>query len=396
MSEFEKVRREDGPKTVSKEELSSFAKAIPRMLRLIPFIKNNPRLYHARLPCFVYAKCYAGRYRFVIGHLLELWEQGYFRDEEIFFYSSTGGFSGCALGCVDSKTGESYGVVASYSDLASATDRIWGSEEMRTVFQPPFSGDRAEFSEFLEIINSMPLDEDDAFLPDLKPLFLKDTYSKITLPDMTFVSIPSGEFLMGYTESTSSISESPFPGSLVIVEGIEMLSTPVTMKMWNSITSYCPIEGLSDDSAVYMLNLPECVAFTQVLSSIDDKYDYRLPTEAEYEYASKAGITSEYCCGYKANEEIQKESNNELKLNRIIRNSAPNSWGLYDMGGLLGQWCSDRFNPVYPVINPYNRSKREGYRVVKGYDCASHSGYAMPWVSGPGFRLVRVAKQVSL
>ncbi len=223
-----------------------------------------------------------------------------------------------------------------------------------------------------------------------------DTLDKITIPDMTFVPIPSGEFLMGYTESTSSITEKAFPGIQVAVEGFEMLSTPVTMGMWKSLFNYCPVAGLSDDSAIYKLCLYDCIKFATALSAIDDEYDYRLPTEAEYEYAAKAGITSEYCFGYKAIEETRKESNNETQPNRIVGNSAPNPWGLYDMCGLVRQWCSGTFNPVYPLSKRYDDYKCGYHPIVKGYSSASYSGYEMSSKDNHGFRLVRELKQVSL
>ncbi len=222
-----------------------------------------------------------------------------------------------------------------------------------------------------------------------------DTLDKITIPDMTFVPIPSGEFLMGYTESTSSITEKAFPGIQVAVEGFEMLSTPVTMGMWKSLFNYCPVAGLSDDSAIYKLCLYDCIKFATALSAIDDEYDYRLPTEAEYEYAAKAGITSEYCFGYKAMEETTKESDNEAQPNRIVGNSAPNPWGLYDMCGLIKQYCSGSFNPVYPLSNLNDRDKCGLACIVKGDSSATYSEYITELGFGPGFRLVKELKRVS-
>lgn len=401
MSEFEKITKEDGLGKVSEDEMYSFAKAIPRMLRLIPFVRENPRLYHARLPCFLHGFCYGGKYRLVIGHLLELWEQGYLRDGEFFFYGGSGGFSGSALWGVNIKTGKRFGVRGSYSSLNSATGRIWGSKKSRTVVQPPFAGDRAEFSEFLKAVYSVRLEEEDTFPPDVKPLILQDLNSKAVLPDMAFVPIPSGEFLMGYTETTSYLANKPFPGVKVAVEGFEMLSTPVTVKMWNSVTSNCPVEGLRDDSAVYRLKWHECMAFARILSSFDSVYDYRLPTEAEYEYASKIGLTSEYCYGYEPAEEPMEKNSDEPDLNRVVGNSPPDPWGLYDMGGLVGQWCSNTFHPVFQLKEFYSRYGNGGYRVVKGGVHASVPGFEIPWEPsgtkyGPGFRLVRVPKQVSL
>lgn len=401
MSEFEKITVDDALWKVTDEELSSLSGALPKMLRLIPFIKENPRLYHARLPCFLHGFSYGGKYRLVIGHLLELWEQGYLRDGEFFFYGGSGGFSGSALWGVNIKNGKRIGVRGSYSSLNSATDRVWGIREGRTVVQPPFSGDRAEFSEFLDAVYSVQLEEDDTFPPDVKPHILQDLNSKNVLPDMDFVPIPSGEFLMGYTKTTSYLADKPFLGVQVAVKGFEMLSTPVTIRMWNSITSHCPLEGLRDDSAVYRLKWHECMAFARNLSSIDGEYNYRLPTEAEYEYASKVGLTSEYCYGYEPSEEPKEKNSNEQDLNRIVGNSPPNPWGLYDMGGLVGQWCSNTFQPVFKLKEFYKRYGNGGYRVVKGGVHASIPGFEIPWEAsenkyGPGFRLVRTLKQVSL
>lgn len=394
MPEFERLAKGDRPGNVSDQELYSLAKAIPRMLRLIPFIKDNPRFYHARLPCFMHGFCYGGFFRLVTGHLLELWSQGYLRDGELFFFGGVGGFSSSSIAGVNCSTGSRVWINGSFSSLSSATSLVWGEPAGRTVIQPPLPEDRAEFSELLEAVYNNPLSGDCEFPPPPEVRVLKNTAARPSLPEMDFVKIPSGVFLMGYTEKAGYMSDAPCPGVPTAVNEFELLSTPVTAGMWNSVAQLNSIASARNSSAVHNLNWHESTAFAQVLSSIDTTYNYRLPTEAEFEYAAKTGKTIEYCHDAELLQTDTADNNTARDYTTCC--SPPNSWGLYDMCGLTGQWCANRFNPVFPVKEFYHKFTKGGYRVVKGGNHSSVPGFQIPWLrrEGNGFRLVRTPGQV--
>ncbi|MEA3265432.1 MAG: formylglycine-generating enzyme family protein, partial [Candidatus Fermentibacteria bacterium] len=315
---------------------------------------------------------------------------------------------------LNSRTGEQLTIVGSSTAISIAAHRVWGHPSDRTVIQPAFSGKRTSFSEFMEAIYTYPLKDNGNFLPAVKPYFLRrieEMKHKPIFPEMEFVQIPSGEFLMGLAEGKSEFFDEPFSGLPVRVAGFEMLSTPVTVEMWSSVTNQRP-EGIQGDcTATDWANWHESMAFARVLSSIDSEFDYRLPTEAEWEYACRAGTTTEY---YSGNEPPKKppvvlEGCNlfGIRLNSPVGTSLPNPWGLFDMGELVSEWCIDSYNPVFPLPEITSGLTDGGYRVVKGgarsngmLIPASWSDCSVPWIhsskeNGTGFRLIRTPKKVT-
>ncbi len=395
----------------SKEELLAFAIAIPRMLHLISFIKSVPQLYYSRMHCFLQAYSYGAKFQFSIGHLLELWEQGYLRDGEIFFYGATSRQDGDILYGLNSKTGEQLTIHDASLAINISAHRIWGHPLDQTITQPAFSGKPASFSELMKEISLCTIVADDKSLPSVKPYFLtrlNESNYLPSLPEMDFVQIPAGEFLMGYTEGKNNFFDKSFAGVPVHVDSFEMLSTPVTVQIWKCVTNQCPTGNHEDNSAVDWINWYECVAFARVLNFIDREFDYRLPTEAEWEYACRAGTSTKYCLGdglpNKFFPALQDYNLFGIQLNSQVRVAFPNPWGLFDMGEPISEWCADSYNPVNSLPEITSSLIDGGYRVVKGGTKsngmlvpASWSGCSVPWAndkkeSGSGFRLIRTPK----
>jgi len=138
---------------------------------------------------------------------------------------------------------------------------------------------------------------------------------------------------------------------------------------------------------VEQVNWKDAVAFLGKLSE-QEGVEYRLPTEAEWEYACRAGTTTAYCFGddvsqlgeyawYNAN------SNNTL---HPVGELIPNAWGLFDMHGNVWEWCQDRYGPyesLQVVSDPTGAASGAG-RVLHGGS----------FFSPPGF--VRAADRVNL
>jgi formylglycine-generating enzyme required for sulfatase activity/Spy/CpxP family protein refolding chaperone len=162
-------------------------------------------------------------------------------------------------------------------------------------------------------------------------------------------------------------------------------------------------------------------AFCDWLSGKDGK-SYRLPTEAEWEYACRAGTTTQYWCGNDP-EGLAQVANvadatakAKLGLKFTIRGSdgytftspagsfRSNLFGLYDMHGNAMQWCADRYNPEYYAVSPANDptgSENGAGRVIRGGSClrgpdvarSARRGLGAPDARGldTGFRVARVA-----
>jgi formylglycine-generating enzyme required for sulfatase activity len=143
--------------------------------------------------------------------------------------------------------------------------------------------------------------------------------------------------------------------------------------------------------------------FIRKLNQKEKTRKYRLPTEAEWEYACNAGSTAIFCYGNDKNklEEYSWYINNSEKKTHPVGQKKPNKWGLYDMHGNLWEWCQDLKNeyPSGAVINPTGPSKGL-LRVCRGGSWRNYAGgvrsayrdYVSPSRGDNfiGFRIVRM------
>ncbi|HEX3109032.1 MAG TPA: formylglycine-generating enzyme family protein, partial [Thermoanaerobaculia bacterium] len=124
---------------------------------------------------------------------------------------------------------------------------------------------------------------------------------------------------------------------------------------------------------------------------------FRLPTEAEWEYACRAGTTTAYSFGDRLTANVAKYDSHRPAL---VASYVPNRWGLYDMHGNVWEWCADEYCP-YPdheVRDPVNRCGSR-FKVIRGgsfYFAADSARSALRYTHEPqwrgfsiGFRVVR-------
>ena len=151
----------------------------------------------------------------------------------------------------------------------------------------------------------------------------------------------------------------------------EDLRRPVEMVSWNDATSYC-------------------AQFTQqeaVAGRLAPGWEYRLPTEAEWEYACRAGTTTRFSYGDDPEYEDLTSyawyyANNDV-CTHPVGQKRPNPWGLFDMSGNLYEWCQDWYGnyPSGTVTDPQgpdtgqHRVTRGGHWMSAGADCRSASRY---------------------
>jgi formylglycine-generating enzyme required for sulfatase activity len=116
-------------------------------------------------------------------------------------------------------------------------------------------------------------------------------------------------------------------------------------------------EGLSkdDDEAVINVNWYDAIKFCQWLSD-KEGLPYRLPTEAEWEYACRAGTTTPYHTGNTLPDSFLKNATMAVKAEYVplhVGKISPNAWGIYDMHGNVEEWCNDWYGP-------YNKERPGG------------------------------------
>jgi eukaryotic-like serine/threonine-protein kinase len=223
---------------------------------------------------------------------------------------------------------------------------------------------------------------------------------------MKLVLIPAGEFLMGAPDSDKEAHKNARPQHRVrITRPFYLGAHEVTQGQYRAVTGTSPsiFEG-SDDLPVENVSWNDAIAFCTLLSEREGA-GYRLPTEAEWEYACRAGSTSRYSFGDDASilGRFVWYSGNSGNTSHPVGRKQSNAWGLYDMHGNVWEWCSDWHGEYFyrrsPGTDPLG-PKQAAIRVRRGgdwraipRDCqAAIRGGDAPGDRGDslGFRLARV------
>ena len=175
------------------------------------------------------------------------------------------------------------------------------------------------------------------------------------LEAMDFVVIPAGSFMMGSPEDEEGryANESPLH-EVTINYSFELQTTEVSQALWEEVMGSNPSYFLNPGSPVECVSQNDCMLFIEKLNQLDSRYSYRLPTEAEWEYACRAGTTTRYYSGDSEDhlKQIGWFDHNSGSTTEECARLAPNSWGLYDMSGNVWEWCTDYFHESYEGAPP--------------------------------------------
>ncbi|HXM35504.1 MAG TPA: formylglycine-generating enzyme family protein [Pyrinomonadaceae bacterium] len=158
---------------------------------------------------------------------------------------------------------------------------------------------------------------------------------------MEFVTVPAGSFAMG--SATGRNNEKPVH-RITITQGFLMGRYEVTAGEWKTVMNREPNSFKGDLFPVQFVSWNEAQVFIRKLNQMNDGYSYRLPTEAEWEYACRAGTTGEYADDL--NWIAWYDINSDFKVHKVGYKH-PNAWGLYDMEGNLWEYCQDWYSEDY-------------------------------------------------
>ncbi len=206
---------------------------------------------------------------------------------------------------------------------------------------------------------------------------LKTTESMITNSiGMKLALIPNGTFIMGSPESEEGRMSKETQHSVTISKDYYLGVYEVTQAQYLRIMGTNPSNTQGLNNPVEKVPWADAVAFCWKLSELPEEKAagrvYRLPTEAEWEYACRAGSTTRFGFG---DSDSQLGSyawfdGNSNRTTHPVGGKLPNAWGLYDMHGNVYEWCSDWFGeyPTSSVTDPVGSPRGAG-RVLRGGSC---------------------------
>jgi len=162
---------------------------------------------------------------------------------------------------------------------------------------------------------------------------------------MILVPIPAGEFQMGSPDSDGVSYDDEKPLHHVQITKPFYLSVfEVTQEQYEKVMGENPSISKGKNKPVTSVSWNDAVEFCRKLSKKEGE-KYRLPTEAEWEYACRAGTTTPYSFGEDLSQLPQHAwyDENSDSTTHLIGQKLPNPWGLYDMHGNVYEWCQDRY-----------------------------------------------------
>ena len=227
--------------------------------------------------------------------------------------------------------------------------------------------------------------------------------------DMDFVLIPAGAFDMG--SESGEPDERPIH-RVQITQPFYLGTFEVTQAQWDRVMGLSldaqrklreanlPLNGVGDEYPMYFVSHGDAVAFTKRLNTLENTNAYRLPTEAEWEYACRAGVLVD---DPEKLDDMAWYGANASGGSHPVGQKEPNQWGLYDMKGNVWEWCSDWLDRAYyakgDMVDPTGGPPGER-RIIRGggwysdpdFLRSTHRNYTSPGSGGPhlGFRVVKM------
>ena len=243
----------------------------------------------------------------------------------------------------------------------------------------------------------------------LKTLAKKEFINKL---GMTFVLIPPGSFEMGIPLNKKGKENNSMPHQVTLTKGFYMQTMEVTQRQWKEVMDGNPsfFKECGNDCPVEQVSWQKVQQFIKYLNRMEDTNKYRLPTEAEWEYACRAGTKTPFSFGkcltteqsnYNGDRPFDTCQKGQYRKKPIsVKGFPPNAWGLCSMHGNVWEWCEDWLGeyPVNTVTDPLG-PPTGSFRIIRGggwnsYANACRSGNRggsdpTKWFANLGFRVVR-------
>lgn len=216
--------------------------------------------------------------------------------------------------------------------------------------------------------------------------------------NMEMVWCPPGSFLMGSPDDEKEREGDETQHRVTLTQGFWIGKYPVTQRQWKSVMGTNPSASKGDNLPVTSVSWKDCMEYCRKAGN-----GLQLPTEAQWEYACRAGNTGAYAGSGRLDDMGWYENNSGNRLHPVGQKQ-PNAWGLYDMHGNVSEWCSDWYG-AYPIAavttdpkgggassqrvrrgggwNYYARGCRAAYRCNSDPStCAGHVGFRLCCLEG--------------
>jgi formylglycine-generating enzyme required for sulfatase activity len=170
---------------------------------------------------------------------------------------------------------------------------------------------------------------------------------------MKLALIPEGEFDMGSPADEKGRQYDETQHKVQITKAFRIGVTEVTQKQWQTVMGAPRGQFPGEDRPVEKVSWKEAAAFCQKLSETESAKAgkpvvYRLPTEAEWEYACRAGSKAPFA-GTGNEDDMAWYSDNSEEQTHPVAQKKPNACGLFDMHGNVAEWCADYYQPEYDL-----------------------------------------------
>ena len=182
----------------------------------------------------------------------------------------------------------------------------------------------------------------------LNPPLVNQTFT-VKGVNFEMVAVEGGTFTMGATEEQGSdVYDDEKPTHQVTLSSYYIGKTEVTQELWQAVMGSNPSNFSGTNLPVERVSWNDCHTFVTKLNALTGK-NFRLPTEAEWEYAARGGNKRK---GYKYSgsntiDDVAWYDSNSSSKTHPVATKAPNELGIYDMSGNVYEWCSDWYSSSY-------------------------------------------------